>query len=148
MRGKFLAASGTEEWFFRALDARSSRNRIKTMKEESTIRRSADLQAAADYLNRALAKRDEAMLMSAMRDVVEETGGGMGELARNAELHRSIVYRVLSGDGDLELKTLNKMLRAMGLRLLVAPGDASAHQRGASAASAKSRRVNNRTRSR
>jgi probable addiction module antidote protein len=58
---------------------------------------------------------------------------GMGEVARNAGLNRESLYKALGDTGNPELRTVMRVLRAMGLTL-------SAHPAGA-ARPAKKRRV-------
>jgi len=46
---------------------------------------------------------------------------GMTELARDAGLSRESLYRALRADGNPELATVMKVIRALGLRLSAAP---------------------------
>ncbi len=75
---------------------------------------------AADYLNGVLEDGDPKELMLAMRRVAEAFGG-VPELARRANLHSKTLYRTLSPQGNPELKSLTGLLRAMGMRIAVAP---------------------------
>lgn len=75
---------------------------------------------AADYLNGVLADGDERELMVALRRVAEALGG-IAELARKAKLNATTLYRTLSPKGNPELKSMNSMLKALGLRLAVRP---------------------------
>jgi len=75
---------------------------------------------AVEYLNGVLADGDERELMVALRRVADAFGG-ISKLARKAQLNATTLYRTLSPKGNPELKSMNSMLKAMGLRLTVAP---------------------------
>lgn len=75
---------------------------------------------AADYLNGVLADGDEQELMVALRRVAEAFGG-VAKLAGKAKLNATTLYRTLSPKGNPELRSMNSMLKAMGLRLAVRP---------------------------
>jgi len=67
-----------------------------------------------------LADGDERELMVALRRVAEAFGG-IAKLAGKAKLNATTLYRTLSPKGNPELKSMNSMLKAMGLRLAVEP---------------------------
>jgi probable addiction module antidote protein len=75
---------------------------------------------AADYLNDVLVDGDEKELMMALRRVAEAFGG-ISKLASKTRLNATTLYRTLSPRGNPELKSMNSMLKAMGLRLAVRP---------------------------
>jgi probable addiction module antidote protein len=75
---------------------------------------------AVEYLNGVLADGDERELMVALRRVAEAFGG-ISKLAGKAKLNATTLYRTLSPKGNPELKSMNSMLKAMGLRLAVEP---------------------------
>ncbi len=75
---------------------------------------------AVEYLNGVLADGDERELMVALRRVAEAFGG-ISKLAGKANLNATTLYRTLSPKGNPELKSMNSMLKAMGLRLAVEP---------------------------
>ena len=75
---------------------------------------------AVEYLNGVLADGDERELMVALRRVAEAFGG-IAKLAGKAKLNATTLYRTLSPKGNPELKSMNSMLKAMGLRLAVEP---------------------------
>jgi len=58
--------------------------------------------------------------MVALRRVAEAFGG-ISKLAGKAKLNATTLYRTLSPTGNPELKSMNSMLKAMGLRLAVEP---------------------------
>lgn len=78
------------------------------------LRSEADVAA---YLEAVLAEGDGNLLAAALGDVARARG--MTRLARETGLAREALYRALSQDGNPELATLTKVLRALGLRLSV-----------------------------
>jgi DNA-binding phage protein len=75
---------------------------------------------AAEYLNDVLSGGDEQELMVPRRRVAEAFGG-ISKRAGNAKLKATRLYRTLSPKRNSELKSMNSMLKAMGLRLAVRP---------------------------
>ena len=71
----------------------------------------------AAYLEAAAAEEDPRVLAAALGYVARARG--MSELARETGFAREALYRSLSADGNPELATLTKGLRAFGLRLAV-----------------------------
>ena len=78
----------------------------------------------AAYLNAALEDGDPAVLLQALRNVAQ-TKGGMGALAKAARVSRESLYRTLSARGNPKVDTLITLLRAMDLKLAVAPRKAA-----------------------
>ena len=79
-----------------------------------------DPEFAAEYLNGILEDGDQKELLLAMRRIAEAFGG-VSELARRTNLHAKTLYRTLSPQGNPELKSLTALLKAMGMRIAVAP---------------------------
>lgn len=76
---------------------------------------------AAEYLQAAMEDTDEpAVLLIALRHV--SGAFGMADVAKAAGIKRESLYRALSPKGNPTLKTLMAVLKAVGLRLAVAPG--------------------------
>ena len=86
--------------------------------QDSLIRRLSDPKEAAAYLDAALVDGDRAVFLLAIRNVIEALGG-MTKIARHTGLNRENLYRVLSEQGNPELNSLEKLLKALGLRLAV-----------------------------
>jgi mRNA interferase MazF len=63
---------------------------------------------------------DRAALLLALKDVAAAKGG-LGKLARKADLNRAHVYKALSGDGNPRLDTMEKTLNSLGFRLSIEP---------------------------
>jgi len=80
------------------------------------LRDEADIAA---YLEAAASDEDPRVLAAALGDVARARG--MSELARKTGLTREALYRSLSAEGNPQLATLTKVLRAFGLRLAVQP---------------------------
>ncbi len=72
---------------------------------------------AAAYLEAVIEESDQAALMLALRQVAQAQGG----IARRAKLTREATYKMLSKSGNPELRSLNAVLRATGLRIGVRP---------------------------
>ena len=84
----------------------------------SLIERLSDPIEAAAYLDAALEDGDRAVFLLAIRNVIEALGG-MTKIARRTGLNRENLYRVLSEQGNPELNSPEKLLKALGLRLAV-----------------------------
>ena len=84
----------------------------------SLIKGLQDPKEAAAYLDAALEDGDRAVFLLAIRNVIEALGG-MTKIARHTGLNRENLYRVLSEQGNPELNSLEKLLKALGLRLAV-----------------------------
>ena len=75
----------------------------------------ADAEFAAQYLNAASEDDDPKTYLTALRKVVEASGG-MASVAGKAELSRETLYRTLSVRGNPTIKTLAAVLKATGLQ--------------------------------
>lgn len=77
---------------------------------------------AIAYLNAALDesllgdKESQEVLLNALRNVAEAQGG-LGQLAKKTHIRREVLYRILSLDGNPELRTFTSLVHAMGLNL-------------------------------
>ncbi len=74
---------------------------------------------AALYLEESLADGDMNAFKIALRNVAEARLGGITELSKATDLNRETLYRTLSENGNPQLDTLSKVLRAFGLRIAV-----------------------------
>lgn len=77
-----------------------------------------DPEEAAGYLNAALEEGDMFYFLIALRHVVEAQGG-MTKLARKTKRHRVSLYKMLSKKGNPEIKTIDDVLHAFGMRMSV-----------------------------
>jgi probable addiction module antidote protein len=73
---------------------------------------------AAAYLDAALEAGDRAAFLLAVKNVIDAQGG-VTQVSRDTGLNRENLYRVLSKRGNPELKSLEKLLKTLGLRLAV-----------------------------
>jgi probable addiction module antidote protein len=87
-------------------------------RREHLLQDLADPAFAAAYLNAAVRESDVAAFLQALRNVVDASGG-VAKLAARADLNRQALYRMLSEDGNPELKSLQSLLSAAGLGLSV-----------------------------
>ena len=69
----------------------------------------------AAYFEAALAEGDPQIIASALGDIAKAQG--MAQVAREAGLGRESLYKSLSPDGNPELATILKVVRALGLEL-------------------------------
>ena len=73
---------------------------------------------AAATLDAILADGDQGELLVTLRQMTKAFGG-VGAVAKSADLNPTQLYRTLSEKGNPELKGLSALLRSMGLRLSV-----------------------------
>ena len=69
----------------------------------------------AAYLEAALEEGDPSLVAAALGDIARAKG--MTQIARETGLGRESLYKALSPEGNPELATLLKVVRALGLRL-------------------------------
>jgi probable addiction module antidote protein len=86
--------------------------------QETLIKGLSDPREAAAYLDAALEDGDRPAFLLAIRNVIDALGG-MTQISRHSGLNRENLYRVLSEKGNPELNSLEKLLKALGLRLSV-----------------------------
>lgn len=72
---------------------------------------------ASEYLNEALKEGSQELFMLALRDVTKAKG--MAQAAKEANLNRETMYRMLSEKGNPNLSSLNKLLGTLGLTLII-----------------------------
>lgn len=77
-----------------------------------------DPREAVEYLNAALEEDDPELFLLALRNVADAQGG-MAQLAEKTKLNRESLYKMLSERGNPELRSLEALLHALGLRLAV-----------------------------
>jgi len=73
----------------------------------------------AAYLNAAFEDGHPKIIAAALGNIARAKG--MAQIAREAGLNRESLYKALSEDGNPELSTLLKVLRALGIQLQVTP---------------------------
>src|SRR5262245_32358567 len=75
--------------------------------------------AIAAYLDAVFEDRDPKLIAAAIGDVARARG--MSEIAEKSGLSRESLYRALSSDGNPEMATVLKVMRALGMRVSVTP---------------------------
>lgn len=89
----------------------------------------ADRELAVEYLKEAMESLDDpddrAAGLLALRTVAEAYGG-LGAVAAEAGISREALYRALSAKGNPTLKTILAVLKAVGMKLSVEPGEHAA----------------------
>ena len=96
---------------------RKPRTKVKTILWDSAayLKTNADI---ADYLEGVLEDGDPALVAHALGIIARAKG--MAKIARATGLGRESLYKALSADGNPELATVLKVMRALGLKLKVA----------------------------
>ena len=93
-----------------------ARTRTKSWDAADHLKSDADI---AGYLEAALEDGDPALVAAALGDIARAKG--MATIARKAGLGRESLYKALSADGNPELATVLRVVRALGLRLQAVP---------------------------
>jgi probable addiction module antidote protein len=91
----------------------------KSHKESVISRLRSDPSYVVEYVNSALEDGDEGGFLIALRNVSEARQ--MSKVADDAGVRRESLYRMLSEAGNPSLSSLTGVLKAVGLRLVVAP---------------------------
>jgi probable addiction module antidote protein len=86
-----------------------------------------DEAAIAAYLEAVFEDGDPGLIAAAIGDVAKARG--MTQIARESGLSRESLYRALSRDGNPELSTLTKVIRAIGMRIAIEPSTARTNTR-------------------
>ena len=95
------------------------------MSESSSPQKTSDqpvsafpLWKAVAHLDAVLSRKDQAAFNSALRQLVEARGG-FTEVANEAGLNRTALYRIVSESHDAKLSTVLALLSSLGLQLSV-----------------------------
>src|ERR1700684_1763979 len=93
------------------------RKKLKTIPWDSAayLKTAEDV---ANYLEAVFEDGDPALIAAALGDIARSKG--MTKIARAAGVGRESLYQALSRDGNPELATVLKVMRALGLKLKVA----------------------------
>ena len=79
----------------------------------------ADPVEAASYLSVALEDGDRELFQLALRNVAQARSDDMSKLATASGLDHENLNRILSGKDDPEVESLDKLLHALGLKIVV-----------------------------
>lgn len=85
--------------------------------QEGLLKRLKDPGYATEYLNEALREGSQEVFMLALRDVAKARGVSL--VAKETDLNRETLYRMLSEKGNPNLSSLNKLLNSLGLTLTI-----------------------------
>jgi probable addiction module antidote protein len=72
---------------------------------------------AIEYLNEALNEGSQEVFMMALRDVAKAKG--ISQIAKETDLNRESMYRMLSEKGNPNLSSLHQILNSLGLTLAI-----------------------------
>jgi probable addiction module antidote protein len=97
-----------------------SKQAMSAAYEEVLLEDLKDPAEAAAYLEAVLEDEDPSVFLLALRQVAQAQR--MANVARKAHVGRESLYKTLSENGNPELRTINRLLHAMGLRLSVTAG--------------------------
>lgn len=93
---------------------------VKLQKYDSAAYLKSD-EAILAYLQEAIDTNDPKMVSHALGVVARARG--MSQIAREAGVSRESLYRTLSDEGNPEFGTVVKVMRALGVKLAVAPAE-------------------------
>ncbi|GAB4287604.1 MAG: putative addiction module antidote protein [Coriobacteriia bacterium] len=93
-----------------------ARTKTKAFDAASYLKTEEDIVA---YLEAAFEDDDPAVVAAALGDIARAKG--MTQVAREAGLGRESLYKALSPDGNPELATVMKVVKALGLSLHARP---------------------------
>ncbi len=85
--------------------------------EKNLLEDLLDPMEAAEYLNAALEDGSQEVFLMALNDVARAKG--ISQIANETNLKAENLYRILSVDGNPNLKSLSSVLHSVGLRLSV-----------------------------
>ena len=78
---------------------------------------------ALHLLNHCMEEGDQAFFLSTLRRVARAFGG-IQQVAQQANINETAIYRILSAEGNPQLGNVIAILGALGLRLAVTPAAA------------------------
>ncbi len=82
---------------------------------------------ASAYINEAILDQDEAVLKTALADVIRAKG--VAAVARKAGINRVTVYKTLKPDTETSFATMHALLKACDVSLQVQPAKSSIAKR-------------------
>lgn len=72
---------------------------------------------AIAYLNEAIKDEDQAVFLLALKDVIEANGGDMTKIAKQAQLNRQNLYRMLSQKGNPRWDSILSLFNALNIQV-------------------------------
>jgi probable addiction module antidote protein len=98
----------------------TKQRKFREYKEILKERLQDDAELAAMYLNEAIKSGEKSILLIALRDVLEARGN-IKAFAKEADLPRQSIYRMLSEDGNPTLEKFIAIYETMGLKIQFLP---------------------------
>lgn len=77
-----------------------------------------DPEFAISFLNQALEDEDVDALKMSLKDIIR-VHGNISNLAKEANLSRGTIYKMMTGHGQMEIGTVLKLIHALGYSLTV-----------------------------
>lgn len=96
--------------------------KLKSISESSLFNDLKDPEFAAMYLENVLEEGTLDTFLIALRNVAEASGG-VGALAKAADLGRESMYKTLSEQGNPQFATVQSILKALGFKLSIGPAE-------------------------
>lgn len=76
-----------------------------------------DPKLAVAYLNEALKDEDERVFLLALKDVIDAYGQDLSSIAKEAQLNRQNLYKMLSKKGNPRWNSLTSLFNVLGLQV-------------------------------
>jgi probable addiction module antidote protein len=96
------------------------KRRLRTY-QEKLLNDLQDPELARLYLNEALEDEDPRMFLLALKNIYNARGTAMTDLAKETNVSRENLYRILSKKGNPKLNNIVSLLHAAGFSLSVQP---------------------------
>lgn len=87
--------------------------------EQENLESLQDPEEAIAYLNAALEDGDLGVFLLALQDVIKASPQGMQGISKKAKLERTHLYRMLSEEGNPEIKSLTSVLDTLGFQFQI-----------------------------
>jgi probable addiction module antidote protein len=88
--------------------------------ETDLLKSLEDPEQAIAYLNAALEDGNLGVFLLALQDVIKASPLGVGGASKKSNLERTHIYRMLSKEGNPEMKSLNSVLDSLGFQFQIA----------------------------
>jgi len=88
--------------------------------EKDLLESLKDPEEAIAYLNAAMEDGDLGVFLLALQDVIKAGPLGITGTAKKAKLERTHLYRMLSEEGNPELKSMSSVLNTLGFQFQIA----------------------------
>lgn len=89
--------------------------------QEQLLKQLRDEEFASGYLNEALNDEDPRVFLLALKNVIAAQEENMSSIAKESNITRTSIYRILSLKGNPKLTNVISLLNAVGLKLAVQP---------------------------